>query len=326
MPAPAPLLSHPDEVTPDWLTEALTRSGRVAPGHRVVDLDAVTIGNGKVGQNIRFGLTWEPTDAPGADQLPPSVVGKFASDDETSRMAGMLTGTYLREWAFYSELADPTRMAVPSCHVAELDAASGAFVLLFDDVTPAEAGDQIAGCSVDEAALALAELGRLHAYWWADPRLDGRDWLVRRGHDGGQGLADLYQAFVGSFLDRFGDRLTPEAAAVAERFTPLVTDWVSATPSRSRCSTATTGWRTCSSAEAPTWRPSPSSTGRPRASVPAPATPPTSWGAASPSTTDGRTSATCSTSTAPPSPPVGSSSMPTPAGTPTAWGRSRACT
>src|SRR5690606_33927671 len=32
--------------------------------------------------------------------------------------------------------------------------------------------------------------------------------------------------FVATFLDRFGDRLSPTASAVAERFTPLVGAWI----------------------------------------------------------------------------------------------------
>lgn len=224
MPATAPLLASPADVTPEWLTDALTRSGRVPAGSRVATITSRTsIGTGKVGQNTRFALEWDGDDAATA---PASVVGKFASDDPISRQAGVMTGTYLREHAFYQELAERAGPAVPRCHVAELDPSTGEFVLLFDDITPADAGDQITGCTVAEAELAVEEAARFHHRFWADPVLEGRDWLVHRSQDGGAGLAMLYDALAGTFLERFGDRLSANAIDVVERFAPLVRDWV----------------------------------------------------------------------------------------------------
>jgi hypothetical protein len=223
MRADAPLIDHPDQATPEWLTAALVASGR-APAHaRITDVSATVIGRGKVGQNVRFTLDWEGAAPP---EVPASVVGKFASDDPTSRQAGLMTGTYLREVSFYREVAPRVAMSIPGCHVAELDATSGAFVLLFDDITPAESGDQVAGCTLTQAEAAMDELARLHAGFWGDRSLEGGEWLVRRGADGGAGLVALYEMFVGSFLDRFGPRLSPEAVRVVEAFTPLVGPWI----------------------------------------------------------------------------------------------------
>lgn len=221
MPVPAPLISTPDDATPAWLTTALVASGAAPADARVAAVTATTIGNGKVGQNVRFALTW--ADDP--DGLPATVVGKFASDDPTSRMAGLLTGTYVREAGFYRELGDGVAMSIPRCHVAEIDLATGEFVLLFDDVAPADTGDQIAGCTVDQAALAMEELARLHAGFWGRPPTAG-DWLVARNHDGGAALATLYEGLVGAFLARFGPRLSPVAADVVERLTPRVGAWI----------------------------------------------------------------------------------------------------
>lgn len=222
MPAPAPLISTPDEATPEWLTAALIGSGRVPAGARIISTHATTIGNGKVGQNVRFLLTWESATA--AD-LPASIVGKFASDDPTSRQAGLMTGTYVREANFYQQLGDRVAMSVPRCHVAELDLATGAFVLLFDDITPADTGDQITGCSVDDASLAMEELARLHAGFWGDNSIEDDAWLLPRLQNA-DGLALLYGMFVEGFVERFGDQLSPTAAEVVARFTPLVGAWV----------------------------------------------------------------------------------------------------
>ena len=225
MPAPAPLISRPADITDEWLTGALVAGGVAPSGARVTAHDAEPIGTGQVGDNIRFSLSWAGA---AEGEVPPTVVGKFASADETSRMAGLLTGTYVREVSFYRELADHCAMRIPACYVAELDPATGEFVLLFEDITPARQGDQITGCGLEEAALAMTELGRLHASFWADPILEGRDWLMRRGGDAGVMLASMYDGSTAGFVDRYGERLTPLAVEVVGAFAGRIGDWLAA--------------------------------------------------------------------------------------------------
>lgn len=218
------LIADAAAVTPEWLTGVLRASGAAPPPAEVVSFDTESIGTGKLGENVRFSLSWD-----GADDaaVPASVVGKFASGDPTSRQAGLLTGTYVREVSFYQELADRVEMRVPRCHLARLDGQSGEFVLVFEDISPAHAGDQITGCTVDEAALAMEELALLHAGLWDDPALQGRGWLVTRRADGGQSLAAIYDALVGGFLAQYDDRLSDTARSAAEAFTGQVADWIS---------------------------------------------------------------------------------------------------
>jgi hypothetical protein len=211
-------------VTPEWLTEVLRASGAAAAPAEVTAFDTESIGTGKLGENVRFTLAWDGVD--GAP-VPASVVGKFASGDPTSRQAGLLTGTYVREVSFYRELADRVQMRVPACHLARLDPQTGEFVLVFEDITPAAAGDQITGCTVDEAALAMEELALLHAGLWDDPVLDGRDWLVTRSADGGQSLAAIYDALLGGFVGQYDGRLSETARSAAEQFGGRVADWIS---------------------------------------------------------------------------------------------------
>ncbi len=81
--------------------------------------------------------------------------------------------------------------------------ASGDFVLVLEDMTPAEQGDQITGCDVATAELAVRELARLHGPRWNDPTLDDLDWLTRRtGPDDGAQLEAMWTMFFPSFADR----------------------------------------------------------------------------------------------------------------------------
>src|SRR5262249_35328990 len=57
-------------------------------------------------------------------------------------------------------------LAVPHCYFGAVDETSHGSVLLLQDLTPAQTGDQVAGMSVGRAELALRSLARLHAAWW----------------------------------------------------------------------------------------------------------------------------------------------------------------
>ena len=91
---------------------------------------------------------------------------------------------YEREVKFYLEVASSVDVRVPQCHHGEWDPASGDFVLVLEDMTPAEQGDQVTGCDVPTAELAVRELARLHGPRWNDPTLDDLDWLTRRTRPG----------------------------------------------------------------------------------------------------------------------------------------------
>ncbi len=216
------LIADPDLITPDWLTDVLRASGAAPPGASIASIEPTRIGTGKLGDNIRFELTWTG-DAGGA---PASIVGKFPSTDETSRQAGLITGIYVREVSFYKELAGRVKMRIPHCHYVELDLQTGEFALIFEDIRPAVQGSQVAGCSVDQAALAMEQLALLHASMWDAPDLGGRTWLTPRSDNGGEALAGIYQTMVDAFLAQYDDRLPDSTRQAAERFTPLVATWL----------------------------------------------------------------------------------------------------
>ena len=94
------LVSRPEQVTPQWLTDVLREAGALGIDSRVVAFDATPIGTGQVGANVRFALDYD--GSPG----PPTVVCKFASADPDSAAAGVSTLTYETEVAFYRHLAD----------------------------------------------------------------------------------------------------------------------------------------------------------------------------------------------------------------------------
>lgn len=211
-------MSFPEQadVTAAWLAEAL--------GHPGVELevDQHSIGTGQVGENVRYTLRW-PAEVDG----PTSVVGKFPSPDPVSRETAAATGSYVKEVGFYRDLQQTVQIATPLVHALHEDLPANRFLLLMEDIAPAVQGDQIAGCTVAQAELAVDALVGLHAPRWADPSLEGVDWLTPRRPERGDELAAFYGALFPGFIDRYGDRLDPEVIAVGHRLGSVLSRWYS---------------------------------------------------------------------------------------------------
>ncbi len=181
-----------DTLTDPWWSEVFGTAVRAS--------DPTRIGDGLVGMNLRFELD--------GDGVPASVVVKLASTDPTSRATGIALRNYEREVRFYREIASTVDIRVPRCHHADWNQATGDFVIVLEDMAPAEQGNQITGCSLDHARLAVDELARLHGPRWNDATLREIDWLGRRetADDSAQ-LVGIYRAVQAGFLETFGDAL-----------------------------------------------------------------------------------------------------------------------
>lgn len=218
-----PLISHPDDVTPEWLTAVLTTSGDLPEG-RVSEVTSQPVGTGQVGDSVRFHLTYE------GGQGPATVVGKFPAEDETSRGASVATRTYEIETRFYQLLRDRVSITTPKPYVALIDVEANEFVLLMNDLAPAEQGDQIRGSSADECALAMEEIARLHAPVWGDATLADLEWLNRSTPDGRAFHVELISSLYPGFLDRYGDRVDDEVADAGSRLMARLDDYLAYRP------------------------------------------------------------------------------------------------
>ncbi|HYF46221.1 MAG TPA: phosphotransferase [Acidimicrobiales bacterium] len=197
----------------DGLTKALHAAGTLDPSVRVTSVDPTSVGTGQMGDCRRLVLAYSgPTGAPA------TLVAKLPSSDETSRATGMAMRTYEVEVRFYQELAGRLPVRAPVCHHAEIDLATGDFVLLLEDLAPAEQGDQVAGCSPDAAAMVLEEAARLHAPLWGSPELTSFDWAVRWSPESQDQLQGLISVLWPNFVERYGEQLDDDVLAMGERF------------------------------------------------------------------------------------------------------------
>ena len=203
-----PILA-PSQITPDWITAVLRRSGYSGI---VTDLSARRVGTGQVGESYRFSLTYPP----GATDGPASLVGKFPASDPVSRAAGVNYGNYVREVRFYRQLQSSALISTPQCLYAAVNEQTCDFVLMMEDLAPATAGDQIKGISVDAAVLALAEAAKLHASHWNDAAITQMDWISDTATAPQSVGAEVVEQLWRGFLDRYGDRVKPHCVPIGE--------------------------------------------------------------------------------------------------------------
>jgi hypothetical protein len=203
--------ARPQDVDAAWLTLALRRAGSLGAAASVAEVVARPVGHGLIGDSFRFEVTYDG-DAPGA---PASLVGKFPAVDPVSKAAGVSLNLYAREVAFYREMAATVKIAIPHAYVAEIDPANGDFTLLFEDLTPARHGDQLSGCSLEDAETAMLEAAALHGPRWGDPSLMTLEWLNSRPAANGS-ILDILPGVVAGFRERYQDLLEPNHMAVCE--------------------------------------------------------------------------------------------------------------
>jgi hypothetical protein len=212
--------AEPEDIDAVWLTEALEIAG-VAQGATVTDVVVEGfIGTGQTGRNARLRLNWDEPDG-----RPDSLVGKFASADQNARDAAFANGTYKNEWAFYHDLAHTLSIRTPACHVARYDEAVPSFVLLMEDMSGSRQGDQFAGLTTDEAALAIEQAVGLHAPRWGDPTLAEFAPERPKGDEAAMMLGMVFQMMIEPFLDRLGAGLDDDVIDLVRRLGPVAPAW-----------------------------------------------------------------------------------------------------
>src|ERR1700704_5296301 len=203
------LTPGPLQIHPEGMRGALRRADAIRVA-RVVDMTCKPVGNGLVGDSYRFGLTYQEVEP----DAPASVIGKFPAADPESRRAGSAHLLYLREVSFYRELAHTLAINTPRPFAVEIDPETDDFILILEDLAPFRQVDQLAGCSLEDAGIAIAEAAALHAPRWDDPTLQSLDWRVARPARPSATVRESLPPIIRLFAERYGYTLEPEFLAL----------------------------------------------------------------------------------------------------------------
>jgi Ecdysteroid kinase-like family len=198
------------DLTAAFLTTAL--AGHL-DGGGVTAVVAEPVGTGQVSDSFRLRLSYD-----GGARLPPTMVAKVPAAAEASRGAARAFRTYEIEASFYGQVAAGLPVCIPRCFFAAYDPEPDEYIVLLEDLAPAEPGDQLTGISPEQAAAALQELAALHAAGWESAELAALPWLNRNTPDAATFLAGVLTSLYPGFRDRFDGRVEPGTLALIEEF------------------------------------------------------------------------------------------------------------
>lgn len=229
------------ELTPQWLTATLREQGLLRDESvRSVEIEILGEGEGFVGEVARLTLEY---DAP-VEGMPSSLIAKLPTPVGQNRKMGELLGAYEREILFYEKFAGNVPLRMPRFFAAVMDRTSGGmddaegaakldnapmwfigafmpvvtaiigrrrrrYILLIEDFASGRTGDQVSGCSPEEAAPVVRGIARLHAAHWRDETLTEHTFLRR--HDlNPRTMQSIYKKHVKAFHRRYGSGMGDE--------------------------------------------------------------------------------------------------------------------
>lgn len=207
------IASSPEQLTADWLTSALRESDQLPTGN-VTGVEHKIIGTGKMGDNARLTLTYD-----GDYNAPTTLIAKLPATDETARgMAGAL-GAYHNEVMFYRHLAEQTAIATPKIYANEVNDEGTDFVILMEDLAPAEPGSQLVGESLENTRASLREASKLAVAFYDNESLGELDYVTSPARtDGGAQGGEFMEQCWPQFVDRFRHGLSEECLSFGERY------------------------------------------------------------------------------------------------------------
>jgi hypothetical protein len=206
-----------DALSAAWLSEVLERNVR---GFEVQHFSE---GAGVIGLVTRLLLD--------TDAGPDTIIAKFPSPAPENRAVAATYDMYGREIHFYREIAPQLDLRTADCYYAAHDPVSQDFVLLLEDLTDFRIGDQVTGCTLDEARAVVDAIAHLHASTWNATGVDGlvshNSAMQREGMVGG------FQLGWPVVVEQFGDLLSDSARAAGGRMPeaiPRLLDTMTAEP------------------------------------------------------------------------------------------------
>jgi hypothetical protein len=207
------------EITTEWLQKVFKSAGFAVP--RLAGIfDIAPIGHGTTARTLRVRFAYNAD--PGV--APQSVIVKLPAGDPAVQRNMDEQGIYLREVAAYRFFGAGAPGCIPRSYFAGA-APGGAFNIVLEDLAEGwSPGNQIGGCSVEEAEAVVRECTALHLHYWADPALPDLEWPLRLSAIAApfaeryrQGAALMRSNYADILTDRELD-LIDEAASLIESF------------------------------------------------------------------------------------------------------------
>jgi hypothetical protein len=215
------LPTSPVEISAEWLTETLHDSGTLPMTGVVasVQIDPASAGIGFLGEVARLAVEYGGD----AESCPSTMIAKFPTSSPEVKAMLRPTRVYEREHRFYAELADTTPLRTPDvyhiiCNTSDDQLVDEEYLLLLEDFSNLELGDQITGVSAEQAGSTLSQLATHHAYFWNEKWLQGSDFIPKINGPLNKAVQSLYSDALPVFEEIFGFSLLPEMLDISRSY------------------------------------------------------------------------------------------------------------
>jgi len=221
-----PMPAGPDDLTAEWMTAVMQAHGLDAV---VGSVKAVPFaeGAGMLSLLVRAELEYAHGSGPA------SVIVKMPILVEANRKTAVDFHCYEREVQFYQRAAGRTPARTPVIYHADLEGDND-FVIVMEDFRGYHIGDQIVGCTVEQARLCMATISELHASFWNGVDEPGYEFIPYEHpsymsdnlHQGALTVWDTMEELA-------GDALPAELRALKSRYLeaiPRLQAWVTEAP------------------------------------------------------------------------------------------------
>ena len=211
-----PLISDADEITAEWMRQALAAGGTyAAPEIAALEVRKLSDVTNALGNLYRCRLTMG--DGQAAD--PASVIVKLPSSDAMAFRFSRWLSLHRREYVFYRDIAPHGYVRAPSLFYGDFDADTNRFVLVIEDLGHMRGISQSVGVDAARTHHAIQQLAGLQGRFWDtadDPALSAcGDFLNTRER---RIMQTVYLVTLPAALDRFADLFTGETRRLALRF------------------------------------------------------------------------------------------------------------
>lgn len=203
---------NPEQITKNWLNEALRESGRIKDtkivSHSIKSLE-IGIGSANI---VRIIVKYDPP----VEGAPSSMIVKFVSVKKIPH-AEMLMDFSDTEANFYKHLGSNSGISVPQCFYAGIDVLSGDYLLLMEDMSRCRVGD-LSG-NLEDVETAIRHIARFHAKWWNCKKLNKLPWGTLFSSNSGRNEG-LFKTFLASLVrvkEIFGNKIPETFCWVADR-------------------------------------------------------------------------------------------------------------
>jgi hypothetical protein len=208
------LLNSLADIDDRWLEQVLRGAGYEL---RVTGLKIEPIGAGNVSDTARIAIEAE-------GRGPRSVVAKFRPATEEARAHAMGSGAYAIEAGAYELF----RKASGGCRtpvVYSLVASDDNINLVMEDLSETtRPGNQVAGCSIQDAAATVTQLAKLHQSFWPMSEECAPSWAIRMPISGDYWV-EVLRAAAPIAAERFADHLPARHIAIIEESAKLSRTW-----------------------------------------------------------------------------------------------------